>query len=428
MKQIVIQGGKPLRGSTEIPGAKNSALPLMAAAVLCSGSVELSRVPFLSDIEISMQILRSLGCTALRKANGHVLIHAPRLTNSAVPQHLMCAMRSSIFFLAPLLVRTGCAEISMPGGCKLGARPIDIHLDGLAAMSVAMEEHDDALVLRAPNGLQAAEFALRFPSVGATETLLMAAAGAHGVTVLHNVAKEPEIEDLIRFLQQAGVPISGIGTSRLVITGQEMLQGVNFTVCPDRIVSATVLCGVAACGGEALLTGCCAEHMQAVLPLLHTLGATVLSPGNADLYIVSAGPQDGLGHKATGVYPALPTDAAPLLAAAALRTKGQTVLRDTVFENRFSCADGFAALGAQVRCSGRALSIIGTQMLQGAALYGQDLRGTAALVLAALQAQGESTLQGVSHLDRGYEDIVALFAGLGAEITYKINAEEGLCS
>ena len=419
MKQIVIQGGKPLRGSVEIPGAKNSALPLMAAAVLCTGNVELMNVPFLSDIEVSLQILRSLGCRAQRCADGTVSIHAPQLSGSAIPRDLMEAMRSSIFFLAPLLVRTGRAEIFMPGGCELGGRPIDIHLAGLEAMGVVQEEQDSALILHAPHGLHAAEFALRFPSVGATETLLMAAAGAQGTTVLHGVAKEPEVEDLIRFLQQAGVGISGVGTSHLTITGQEMLQGVNFTVCPDRIVSATVLCAVTACGGEVLITGGCTEHVSAILPLLHTLGATVLSPGNSDLYAVSAGPKEGLGWQATGVYPALPTDAAPLLAATALRAKGATVLKDTVFKNRFSCQDGFAALGAQAICEDSTILIQGVDALKGAALCGQDLRGTAALVIAALQAQGKSTVQGVLHLERGYEDIVSLFAALGAEIAYE---------
>ena len=415
MEKLWVRGGHKLCGNVEIPGAKNSVLPLMAASVLCRGTVTLKNVPLLSDVAASLDILQELGCAAQR--NGRTLtIQAQQLQSSSIPEHLMTAMRSSLFYLAPLLARTGRAEITQPGGCKLGKRPIDIHLDGLSAMGACVHQTAEKTIVTAPDGLHGVDYTLRFPSVGATETLLMAAVTASGTTTLHGVACEPEITDLIRFLKEAGAHISGADTSVLQIEGRALLTGATHTICPDRIVAATVLCAVAGCGGEVLLTGCEVSHLTALLPLLQKLGCTITAVGNGALCVASDGAKEALGTIATGVYPAFCTDMSPLLMAAVLKAPGFSSCIDTVFENRFACAKGFLALGAHTVGTGNALAVQGTARLHGAELMAADLRGGAALVLAAMQAQGESTIAGVEYIVRGYEDIAALFANLGAEI------------
>lgn len=388
----------------------------MAASVLCHGTVELANAPCLSDVSASLRILRSLGCTAVRQ-EGTLLLTAPEAPGSAVPQSLMRTMRSSLFYLAPLLVRTGRAQVYTPGGCRLGARPIDLHLSGLAQMGAAIAQGEDgALSLAAPNGLAGADITLRFPSVGATETLLMAAAAARGDSVLRGVAVEPEVTELARFLQSAGAEIAGVGTRVLRVRGSDCLLGVRHAVCPDRITAATVLCAVAGCGGEVLLTHTCNAHLTGILRALQKAGCMVFAAGEDSVALASSGALRNIGRLSTGVYPAFPTDAAPLLAAALLRAQGSGFITDTIFENRFACAAGFAQLGADVLVQGRTLAVRGVRELCGARVHAPDLRGGAALVIAALQAEGESRVLDAQHIDRGYEDVAALLAPLGAKI------------
>lgn len=331
----------------------------------------------------------------------------------------MRTMRSSLFYLAPMLARTGRARIGTPGGCRLGARPIDMHLSGLARMGARAEENaDGSLTLSAPDGLSGADITLRFPSVGTTETLLMAASTARGESVLRGVATEPEVTDLARFLQSAGADITGIGTRTLRVRGSDCLMGTRYAVCPDRITAATVLCAVAGCGGEVLLTNIRSAHMAEVLRALRGAGCMISASGEDSAALASDGTLRAAGERETGVYPAFPTDAAPLLAAALLRAEGESRVTDTIFENRFACAEGFAALGARVSVRGRTLEVRGVPRLAGAALRAPDLRGGAALVIAALQAEGESRIAEAQHISRGYEDIASLFASLGADIAW----------
>ncbi|MEG1381324.1 MAG: UDP-N-acetylglucosamine 1-carboxyvinyltransferase [Ruthenibacterium sp.] len=415
MEAFSIEGGQSLFGTVTIPGAKNSVLPMLAAAILCRGTVRLYHVPQLSDVAASLQILDSLGCvTQIEK--DVVTVVSGDLSSSVVPPQLMRAMRSSVFYLAPLLARTGVAVITQPGGCKLGARPIDLHLAGLAAMGARIVQEGEQITLTAPFGLYGTDFTLRFPSVGASETLLMAAVTARGNTVLRNVATEPEIADLARFLQGAGARISGIGTRTLSIIGQDFLLGAQHTVCPDRIVAATVLCAVAGCGGEVRLTRCNPAHLTRILEVLRRAGC-VCCAGGGHMMIASNGRLTMPTALDSGVYPAFPTDALPLLCAALLRAKGKGAFTDTVFENRFACAKGFAALGADVGVKGAALTMRGVPALRGADLYADDLRGGAALCLASMMAQGTSTIDNTALIGRGYEDFAALFASLGAKIT-----------
>ena len=279
------------------------------------------------------------------------------------------------------------------------------------------EKDGGALEVTAPDGLAGADICLRFPSVGATETLLMAAAAARGETVLRGAAVEPEVTDLVRFLQGAGADITGVGTRVLHIRGRELLMGTQHAVCPDRITAATVLCAVAGCGGEVLLTNTCNAHLAEVLRILRRAGCMVSVSGDSSVALASSGALRAAGGWDTGVYPSFPTDAAPLMAAALLRAQGESRVTDTIFENRFACAEGFLRLGASVNVCGRTLHVHGMDLLNGADVEAPDLRGGAALVIAALQAQGSTRVMGAEHISRGYEDIAALLAPLGARIT-----------
>lgn len=425
MGVLTVEGGRKLFGSVRMPGAKNSVLPIMAAAVLCTGTVTITDAPVLSDVRACIRILNRIGCTVML-CGTNIRITPPEHPGSSIPPELMRSMRSSLFFLAPLLARTGQAEIGMPGGCRLGARPIDMHLEGLARMGAEItEKQEGGWMLKAPHGLKGAHITLRFPSVGATETLLMAACTAHGTTVLHGAAREPEVTDLAQFLQSAGAQISGVGTSELCIEGTEFLFGTQFAVCPDRITAATVMFAVAGCGGEVLLTNIRHADLHCCAQLLERAGCSIAPLGKSAAVIASSGRLRAPGSWQTGVYPAFPTDAAPLAAAALLRAQGESAVLDSIFENRFACAEGFCRMGAQASVSSRTLRLRGVPELCGAHVTAPDLRGGAALVLAALQAQGTSVITGTEHIDRGYENIAVLFSQLGGAVTAAEKQREG---
>ncbi len=419
MKDIIVEGKKCLNGSVEIPGAKNSALPLIAASVLFKTNVTLCNVPNLSDVKTAIEILNVLGCkTRFNKKT--LSINASSVVNTCIPENLMQTMRSSLFFLAPILVRKKKACITTPGGCKLGSRPIDIHLDGLESMGAKVVCNDlGEITLTAKNGLKGTDFTLKFPSVGATETLIMAAVLATGKSVLRGVAKEPEIEDLIRFLQSGGAKIAGAKTDVLYIEGVKNLHEAQHTVCPDRITTSTVMCAVAACGGEVLVLNCNPEHVSSVFSYLNILGCQTINTGANSICVSSGGPKCGIGNVFTDIYPAFSTDAAPILMAACLRAKGQSVCTDTIFENRFACAKEFNALGANAKTNANKIIINGAGELYGAKITAHDLRGGAALVVAAMQANGISKISNTHFIARGYEDIVTLFNVLGANIRYE---------
>lgn len=368
-ERIVVTGGRPLNGSVKIPAAKNSVLPLFAASLLCTGEVRLQAVPRLADVEHCMALLRGVGCSARWEGSDAVLSGPP--ANSTLPGQTAGQMRASILFCAPLLARLGRAETSLPGGCRIGARPIDLHLAGLAKMgAVELEAGEGRLVLTVPSGLHGAEITLRFPSVGATETLLLAAACAKGRTILRGAAREPEIADLAAFLNRCGGCIEGAGSSTIRIEGRRGLSGCCFSPLPDRIFASTLACGCAAAGGRVF----------------------------------------------TGAYPALATDAAPLLAAAMLCADSESSIEDVIFERRFGCAEGFCRLGAQAETAGRVLTIAPGGHLCGTVVEAPDLRGGAALVLAGLAARGTTVITHPAHIDRGYAGFTEILAGLGAQI------------
>lgn len=418
MQVLDVWGAQGLHGTVRVPGAKNSVLPLLAASLLCTQAVTLENVPGLTDVACAVRILRELGCGVRGPYKGVLDVLPASEPGSTVPPEDMRAMRSSLFFLAPMLVRAGRACVGLPGGCKLGARPIDMHLKGLAQMGAQVEESGASLFLRAPRGLQGADITLRFPSVGASETLLMAAVCAKGMTVLRGAATEPEVQDLARFLCSAGASIEGIGTRTLRIMGTPQLGGARHIVCADRIVAATALCAVAACGGDVCLTGENGAHLAALLHILRRMGCEVCrTPGG--LMMARQGRLCAPGALYTDVYPALATDAAPLLAAVFLKSEGFSAVTDTVFENRFACAEGFAAMGGNVRVSGRTLLAKGRRRLHAADVAAPDLRGGAALCIAALCADGKSTIREAQHIARGYEDMAALIRTLGARAQWR---------
>lgn len=416
MQTITITGGQTLRGTIRPAAAKNSVLPLLAATLLCGEPCCLHAVPDLADVDTSLALLQAVGAKAVR--------HGPDLCTlpvsaadlfGEIPPHLAGAMRSSVFYLAPLLCRVGMVRLPLPGGCRLGPRPVDIHLAGLAAMGARVELEGEAVTLRRTGPLQGTDFTLRLPSVGATMTLLMAACCAMGTTVLRGAACEPEVCDLARFLCACGAQITGAGTPVIVIQGRRTLGGVLYTPIPDRIAAATYGAAVAAAGGEITIEGCTPAYYQAFLQFLRDCGVQTVLHENAVTLLRD--PQKKLrgGQQLyANAWPAFATDTAPLAAAVLLEAEGASEIYDHLFANRFACAEGFAAMGASCRVKGRMLQITGGAMLQAAEVKAPDLRGGAALFVAALAARGTSVLQDPGHIRRGYADLAADLAQLGA--------------
>ena len=412
--RIVVTGGRPLNGAVRIPSAKNSVLPLLAASMLCSERVRLRAVPRLSDVAVSLALLQGAGCAARWEGEDLVLSGPPK--TGALPGQTAEQMRASILFCAPLLAKLGRAETNLPGGCRIGARPIDLHLAGLRQMgAVEWDAGPGRLVLTAPSGLHGAEITLRFPSVGATETLLLAAACARGRTILRGAAREPEIADLAAFLNRCGGCIEGAGSSTIRIEGRRGLSGCCFSPLPDRIFASTLACGCAAAGGRVELTGCAPALYAPVLEILGQMGCRV-EPAGDTVRISRFGRLHGAGRVFTGAYPALATDAAPLLAAAMLCADSESSIEDVIFERRFGCAEGFCRLGAQAETAGRVLTIAPGGLLRGTVVEAPDLRGGAALVLAGLAARGTTVITHPAHIDRGYAGFTEILAGLGAQI------------
>ena len=415
-ESLEIWGGRPLYGTVEIPRAKNSVLPLLAASVLCRDKVSLLQVPVLSDVAVSVKLLRAVGCR-VRQTGNSVHIRPAETVCPDLPEDLMAQMRASILFLAPVLVRTGQAVASLPGGCQLGARPIDLHLEGLVKMGAVVYWKESRLHVMAPRGLTGAVYTLRCPSVGATETMLMAAVCAKGKTVLYNAAREPEIADLARFLNACGGRVRCCG-SKIEIEGVDGLSGSTYTPIPDRITAATLACACASAGGQVTMTGVTGETFSPVLDVLEQAGCTI-TRRQASVTVTRKGRLHGVGLVETGGYPGFPTDAAPLLAAALLTAEGKSCIRDTIFPRRFACAGGFAAMGAAVRVNGPALEISPAEYLHGTTVRAQDLRGGAALVAAALAAGGKTRINDIFYLKRGYSDMKKLLCQLGAAVDVK---------
>lgn len=413
MDAIHICGGRRLEGEVPIHGAKNSALPLLAATLLVADVCELTNCPRLSDVTASMAILRHLGC-AVRQEGDRVTVDATHLNSGHVPDALMRQMRSSIVFLGAIVARCGEAVLTHPGGCELGPRPIDLHLSALRRLGATVEEEHGSIRCRATR-LRGAEITLPFPSVGATENILLAACTAEGTTVLRHAAREPEIGDLCDFLNTCGARIVGGDSGTIVIQGVERLHGACHRVMADRIEAATYLAAAAVTGGSLILKQCPLLPVSPVFAPLEQAGCAITAVGE-DLHVVAPARLRGMGAIRTLPYPGFPTDgAAPLLAAACVG-EGTTVCVETIFENRYRYVDELTRMGARIRVDGRVAVVEGVDTLHGADVVCTDLRGGAALLVAALAAEGVTRLTELHHLDRGYEDPVGCLRGVGAAV------------
>lgn len=413
MKGYRIVGGLPLAGRLKIQGAKNSVLPILAAAVLARGESIIHHCPDLSDVSATLEILRLMGCRVDRDG-GTVRIDASVLSGCTIPDRLMGELRSSVIFLGALLSRYGEAQMAYPGGCRLGPRPIDLHLASLRALGANILEEGGRL--RCHWGKRhSGEICLSMPSVGATENAMLAAVGCPGTTVIVGAAREPEIEDLQHFLCAMGACVEGAGSSVIRVTGGQPLHPAEYTVMGDRMAAATYLCAVGAAGGCVTLTGVEPEHLTAVLSVLEEAGAD-LHAGMGEISIACAAPLSGVHPIRTAPYPGFPTDAqAPVMAALSGGT-GTTMFVENMFLSRYGHVGELIRMGADIQVDGRVAVVTGRR-LQGAEIRGTDLRGTAALVIAALGAKGESRILGVPYILRGYEDFAGGLRTLGADIT-----------
>ena len=413
MSRLLIQGGNRLAGEVTIQGAKNSVLPVLAATILTGGEVELRRCPRLRDVEASIRILQALGCRAAWQGD-NLAVDTSRMSGCAIPDALMREMRSSAIFLGAILARCGQAELSYPGGCELGPRPIDLHISGLRALGAEIDDTGGTLHCKAQK-LTGREIVLGFPSVGATENLMLAACGAEGVTVLSNAAREPEIEDLQNFLNTCGGEVTGGGTSTVVIRGGRPLHGGTYTVIPDRIAAATYLCATASAGGDIFLRGAREAHLSTVTAALREAGCAITADSSG-IACRCGGRLNAPRPIRTAPYPGFPTDAQAIVMAALLRCRGAAVFEENLFSSRYRHVDELARMGADIRTSGRVAVVLGVERLHGAAVRSTDLRGGAALCVAALTAEGETVVSDIAHIDRGYQSLEQDLTALGAEI------------
>lgn len=408
-----IHGGQRLEGVSFVQGSKNASLPILAASILAPLRCELHNVPKLRDVDAALRILRHLGCQAEQWGN-EVYIDSTALSGCCIPHQLMEEMRSSVIFMGALIARCGEARLSLPGGCQLGKRPIDLHLAALRKMGADIQE-DGAEISCRESKLHGADILLPFPSVGATENAMLAACGAKGETVIYGAAREPEIVALQEYLRATGAEISGAGSGTIRIGGMRPKDHAVIRIIPDRIVASTIACAAAAVGGNVELRGIDPKHFSTVLHFLNKAGCDIIS-SNRSACIRSNGKLRGIGEVVTEPYPGFPTDAQPVLMAAVLRAQGRTVIRETIFENRFRQVPELRRLGADISCIGQTAEIRGVERLRGNALTATDLRGGAAMIVAGLAAEGETVICDDGHVTRGYENFDARLRALGAEI------------
>ena len=413
MSQLLVRGGRSLRGEVTVQGAKNSVLPILAATLLARGPVELLGCPHLRDVDASVRILKHLGCDA-RWEGDSLVVDTAGLNQCEISDILMREMRSSAIFLGAILARCGQADLSYPGGCELGPRPIDLHLTGLRELGAEIREEGGVLRCQAPH-LAGRELILSMPSVGATENLMLAACGAEGTTVISNAAREPEIVDLQMFLNACGARVQGAGSSSVTVEGGRTLHGCTYACMPDRIVAATYLCALASTGGCVRLLGARERHLATVTAALREAGCAITADETGIAAVCRQRPR-AVRPVRTAPYPGFPTDAQAVLMAALLRSRGATVFEENIFENRYRHVDELTRMGAQIRVSGRVAVVTGVETLHGAPVRCTDLRGGAALCVAALGAEGETRVSEICHIDRGYEDIARDLTALGADV------------
>ena len=420
MDRIRIRGGARLNGEIAISGAKNAGLPLIAAGLLTSDTLTLTNVPALADIHSMTDLLRGLGVEAtLAKGTklgegGRLALKAATVTSTTADYDIVRKMRASFLVLGPLVARIGHAKVSLPGGCAIGARPVDLHLKAMEAMGAKVELAEGYVIVEA-DGLKGASIEFPFPSVGATENAMMAASLADGETVIWNAAREPEIDDLARCLIAMGAKIDGIGTSRLVIQGVPRLHGAEHSVLPDRIETGTYAMAVAIAGGTVELTNTRADLIGSVIPLLESIGSEV-TVTNRGLKVHRNGVRPTSVDVTTAPFPGFPTDLQAQFMALMATAEGTSHIKETIFENRFMHVPELLRMGADIQVEGDIATVKGVEKMKGAPVMATDLRASSCLVLAGLAAEGETIVNRVYHLDRGFERLEEKLSGVGADI------------
>jgi UDP-N-acetylglucosamine 1-carboxyvinyltransferase len=413
MDKLLIEGGQPLHGEVQISGAKNAALPILCASLLTAEPLTVTHVPQLNDTRTMEKLLTQMGVRRSAGAPGEVTLDAGTIDWPLAPYELVRTMRASILALGPLVARCGEARVSLPGGCGIGLRPVDLHIKGLVAMGAEIDLDSGYISARATR-LAGTRFVFDLVTVTGTENLMMAATLANGTTVLENAAREPEIVDLAACLCAMGARIRGAGTDRIVIEGVERLHGATHRVMPDRIETGTYLAAVAAAGGSAVLTGTRAETLEAVVEKLREAGATIDVDGDT-MRVARDGPLKAFNVRTTP-YPGFPTDMQAQFMVLAARADGASVITETIFENRMMHVQELVRLGAAIEVEGNTAIVKGASRLAGADVMATDLRASACLVIAGLVADGRTTIARIYHLDRGYENIERKLEALGARI------------
>ena len=422
MDKLLIRGGRQLHGEVQISGAKNAALPELCAALLTAEPVTLVNVPRLQDVATMLKLIRNMGVSAERDDAGTVQLNAGALNLPEAPYELVKTMRASVLALGPLLARFGRAKVSLPGGCAIGSRPVDQHIKGLQAMGAEITVEHGYMLAALPAGrtrLKGARITTDMVTVTGTENFLMAAALAEGETILENAAEEPEIVDLAEMLIKMGARIEGHGTSRIRIQGVDALHGCTHTVVADRIEAGTFLCAVAATGGDVVLRHGRADHLDAVIDKLLEAGANVTDLGAQGIRIQAASPAyqylEAMSFRTTE-YPGFPTDMQAQFMVLNCIAQGSSKVTETIFENRFMHVNELLRLGARIQIDGKIAVVEGVPRLSGATVMATDLRASASLVIAGLVAEGETVVDRIYHLDRGYDQMEAKLRGIGADI------------
>ena len=414
MSKLLVTGRQKLSGEVYVQGAKNSSLPILAATILTKGESVIFNCPNLSDIDASSRILRYLGWK-VERSDHTIVVKSDDVCRSDIPDELMRKTRSSIVFLGAVLARTGRARLSFPGGCEIGLRPIDMHLKALRELGAEIKEKHGYLDCSAPYGLKGTKISLSFPSVGATEDIMIAACLASGTTTITNAAREPEIVDLADYLNKCGAKIYGAGEGVVMIDGVSSLNGTSHTIIPDRIVAATLMSCAASTGSHIMLRGVIGSQLESVIPVFEETGCTVKYK-DGDMEFVAPKRLKTMKIVRTMPYPGFPTDAqAPLLAAACV-ADGTSVFVENIFENRYRHTSELVRMGAKIKTEGKIAVVEGVQSLYGASVEATDLRGAAALIVAGLCAESDTEISGVKYLERGYENFEIVLSSLGADI------------
>lgn len=415
MEKLIVKGGNRLVGAVKTSGAKNAVLPIIAASILGTTPSHLDEVPMLEDVHTISEVLKCLGLSVECSPEKNVLdIDSTEITSYEAPYELVRTMRASFLVMGPLLARIGKARISMPGGCAIGARPIDIHLKGFEALGVKIEQGHGYIEASAPEGLKGTGIYFDFPSVGATENIMMAASLAEGTTILENAAEEPEIVDLANYLNKMGAKIRGAGTDTIRIEGVEKLHGADYTIIPDRIEAGTYMIAAAMTGGDIVVENVLPEHQKPLIAKLREAGA-VVEEDIDKVRVIGKNPLKAVSIK-TLPYPGFPTDMQAQMMAMMVIAEGRSKVTETVFENRFMHVVELNRMGAQISTEGRSAVIDGPCKLTGCDVRATDLRAGAAMILAGLVAEGTTRIGDLHHIDRGYENIVAKLKKLGADI------------